>query len=95
MSNIVCTNQERADKAKAAVKAYVALGGSGEIDADLRDLICDLLHLARFHGLDPRAEVEGAIGMWSAEDRNPDPDGIDYVTVTICEATTTTTEKQP
>lgn len=78
-----CTNQERADKAEAALKTYVASGGSDEMGADIRDLICDLLHLARCQGLDPYAEVEGAIGMWSAEDRNADPVGIDTVTVEV------------
>ena len=81
------TNLDRAGYAADAMHTFVTTtGGSGDMRADIRDLIANLLHLARAMGFDPRAEVEGAIGMWSAEDREPDPVGIDAVTVTIYEA---------
>jgi hypothetical protein len=54
------TNRDRADIGEVALKAFIAAAGSsGEMDADIRDLICDLLHLARWARLlDGRAQPD-------------------------------------
>src|SRR5262245_13973045 len=68
------TNKDRAKWARVALARFVAeIGGDIEDECTAADLIGDLMHYARMQGWDPIKVVEHGVGMWSAEDRNPDP----------------------
>jgi hypothetical protein len=84
-------NNSRAAWAQAAVKAFaVATRYRGNTEPGdenhgilVADLIADIGHYAKRHGLDYLDLLESGIGMWSAENRDPEPGGNDHVTVTI------------
>jgi hypothetical protein len=83
------TNVQRAQWAKAALTVFTAetYGGdhpetmdSGDLETAISDLICDLLHFARFQPRMDAAEIHShALGMFEqeiAEEANCDcPDG--------------------
>ena len=72
---MLVTNGERAERAAYALDCY-AIKKEGQPDYDTpeciaTDLICDLLHLIRAHGIDdPLTKLEWAKSHFKAEDRS-------------------------
>jgi hypothetical protein len=56
------TNADRIRDGRNALTVFGQLDGR-----DIRDLIADLLHVARADGLDPRAEMDSAWSHFEAE----------------------------
>ena len=61
------TNNDRAYWALKAVQEFMRQTGTDREDAVV-DLICDLLHLARSDGDDPRAVINNALSLFDAEE---------------------------
>ncbi len=63
------TNRDRASWAHKALKKHVETTGSQDEDfvTQFGDLLSDLMHLARFEGLDFQYEVDRARGHFEAE----------------------------
>lgn len=61
------TNQDRADWAKVAVRAFQSVCRTDECDA-IGDLMCNLLHLARERGLTPEQVLDSARNRFVAEE---------------------------
>lgn len=70
-TDISPTNGQRADYAEIGLKAYLKGCGDGPDEANIRDLIANLLHLAHRQGLDPSEEVHAALRDWAEEARIP------------------------
>ncbi len=72
------TNEDRAERARAALEAYrAALGDPQPDESHLRDLLCDLMHLARVDDLQPFDEaLESARGNFDAE-LDPEDETVD------------------
>ena len=61
------TNGERADKAACALEAFVSQGSCEPDEADIRDLIADLLHLCDRQGIDAEAQLASARSNWQLQ----------------------------
>lgn len=70
------TNDERADHAHQVAAGYASSIAEYDPSCDIRDLICDLLHLARREGLDPIHELEAGLNHFLCEEADP-PDGME------------------
>lgn len=68
------TNNDRAYWALKAVQEFMRQTGTDREDAVV-DLICDLLHLARSDGDDPRAVIDTALMHFEAEEEKANPEG--------------------
>lgn len=73
--NLRDMNAKRAAWASIALAAFCAVTGQNsveEVEEAIIDLICDLLHLANAHDLDPSRLVTWAIGHYEHEVLCPD-----------------------
>lgn len=61
------SNADRAAWAQAAVDGFRAVC-RGDREDDIKDLICNLLHLARRRGHDPQGCLNGAMMHFDAEE---------------------------
>lgn len=62
------TNDDRADWAQAAVDAFQCVCRTDD-DYAIKDLVCNLLHLARRNGEDPQGIINGALMHFEAEEQ--------------------------
>lgn len=65
------TNADRAERAYASLSRY-----DGEVETDIIDLMSDLLHLAREHGMDPKNVVRLAEMHFEAEEEEETDHGM-------------------
>lgn len=63
-------NADRAEWARAALSTFIAEHGPSDEETALGDLMCNLLHLARQLGLQPRRVVDNAHGLFRDEERD-------------------------
>lgn len=68
-------NDDRADWAESALRAFSAKTGSGVKDEGLHDLIADLGHYAERHHIDFLDCIARAISCWALERRDPSSTG--------------------
>ena len=68
------TNDERAERAHRALD-YWLRGDAPEMEANIRDLMSDLLHLCEQHGLNPFTESRVALEAYLCEQDDPTGDG--------------------
>lgn len=63
------SNGTRAEWAEAALHAFLESTGEADVpdEANIRDLIADLLHLCDRDGIDGEAQVESALMNWRME----------------------------
>ena len=80
------TNADRARWAEHALRAFIEQCGGDDDETAIGDLIGDLLHFARSRGFDPIEIAQHGVGMWSAEERTPEPYANDLATITITQA---------
>jgi len=79
-------NDDRAEWAEAALRAFSAKTGSGVGDEGLHDLIADLGHYADRQNIDFLDCIARAIGCWAVESRpQPSDERIPPVTIRIGE----------
>ena len=80
------TNARRASWAASALQTFRQEVGNDDDRTLILDLITDLGHLAKIHGLDFVAIVARAVSVWAYERRNPDGMGMSpQVTITVAD----------
>ena len=76
-NNRIFKNEERACSVDSAIEQfqrekYNAPNAKKDLEEDLGDLICNILHNAQMNGLDPLKIASFGIGAFTAENRSPD-----------------------